>query len=402
MKILLVPDSFKGTIPANRVCEIMRAAILARFPKCEVVSIPVADGGEGTVDCLLTATGGEKITCRVTGPLGEKIESFYGLLPGNTAVIELAAAAGLPLIKSPNPSVTTTYGVGELLLDAARRGCKRIILGLGGSCTNDLGCGMAAAAGARFYKKCDCAAAGSFGGSVRSVLSAGSVGSVFIPTGGTLSQIADLDLTQLRENFAGVTITVMCDVNNPLHGENGAAHVYAPQKGATPEMVVHLDAQLRAAASVIEKKLGADISSLPGAGAAGGAGAGMAAFFGATLQPGITTVLDAVNFDAQLEGADFVFTGEGRLDAQTARGKVVAGVARRVAGRAPVIVFAGAIEDPVDEIYPLGVTAVFPATRRAAPLDPARCETDLRLTIENVCNLIALKRVKKMKKVKGT
>jgi len=370
-KTILVPDSFKGTIPAARVCEILRGAVHAHFPQCEVLSIPVADGGEGTVDCFLAAMGGEKITRRVAGPIpGGAVEASYGILPDGTAVVELAAAAGLPLAAGfKNPCLTMTYGVGQLLLDAVKRGCKNIVLGLGGSCTNDLGCGIAAAAGARFFDK---------------------NGNAFIPVGSTLSQIARVDLELLRKNFHGVKITVMCDVNNPLYGPEGAAHVFSPQKGATPAMVEHLDGQLRAASGVIEKQLGVEISNMPGAGAAGGAGAGMVAFFGAALQPGIHAVLDATGFDRHLHGADFVFTGEGRVDAQTARGKVVAGVARRVAGRVPVVVLAGAIEDPVDELHALGVTAMFGATRRAAPLDPARCERDLALTMDNVCRLLKI------------
>ena len=369
-KILLAPDSFKGTISAMRVCGILRDAIRARFPNCEVVAIPMADGGEGTVDCFLEAVGGEKIMLRATGPFpGEEVDAFYGVLPHPAAIIELAAAAGLPLATGrENPCVTTTYGVGQLMLDAARRGCKNLIVALGGSCTNDLGCGIAAAAGARFLDK---------------------NGNAFVPVGGTLDQIADIDLAPLREQFKGVDITVMCDVNNPLHGPHGAAHIFSPQKGATPEMVLRLDAQLRTAAGVIEKKLGVDISNLPGAGAAGGAGGGMVAFFNASLRSGIDTMLDAAGFDEKIRGADFVFTGEGRLDSQSARGKVVAGVARRANRRVPVVVFAGAIEDPVDEMRALGVTAMFSATRRAAPLDPARCERDLALTVENVCSLLA-------------
>jgi len=369
-KIILVPDSFKGTLSAARVCEIMRDAIHTHLPNCGVVSIPVADGGEGTVDCFLQALeGGDKITRRVAGPLpGMEVNAFYGVLPDGTAVVELAAAAGLPLVAGrANPCVTTTYGVGRLMLDAVKSGCKNLVVALGGSCTNDLGCGIAAAAGARFLD---------------------SNGNAFVPVGGTLDQIANIDLAPLRENFNGVQITVMCDVNNPLHGPEGAAHVFSPQKGATPDMVLKLDAQLRAAAGVIENQLGIKISGMPGAGAAGGAGAGMVAFFGAALQSGITTMLDAAGFDQHLAGADFVFTGEGRLDSQSARGKVISGIARRVNRRVPVIVFAGAIEDPVDEMHTLGVTAMFSATRRAAPLDPARCERDLALCVDNVCRFI--------------
>ncbi|MCL1887458.1 MAG: glycerate kinase [Kiritimatiellaeota bacterium] len=367
-KILLVPDSFKGTLSAARVCAVMRERILARFPTCEVVSLPVADGGEGTVDCLLQALGGERVACRVNGPFMEPVESFYGVLPDGSAVVEMAAAAGLPMVRGrENPGLATTFGVGELFLDAARRGCKKILVGLGGSCTNDLGAGAAAAAGARFFD-------------------AGN--NPFIPTGATLGKIARLDLSALRENFEGVLFSVMCDIDNPLFGPRGAAHVFAPQKGADAATAAALDANLRHAAGVIEAALRRTVAEKPGAGAAGGMGAGMDAFFNAIPQPGITAVLDAAGFDEKLAGADFVFTGEGRLDSQSMGGKVVVGVARRVARRAPVIAFPGAVEDPVDDAYANGVTAIFPATRRAAPLDPARCAEDLGLTVDNFLRLL--------------
>ncbi len=369
-QVILIPDSFKGTMSSSRVCAIMRDAIHTHFPQCDIVSIPVADGGEGTVDCFLESVGGEKISCRVTGPLGGEIDSFYGILPDQTAVIEMAAAAGLPMVAGrENPLITTTFGVGQLMLDAVQRGCKNLIVGLGGSCTNDLGAGMAAAAGARFVNR---------------------DGQTFVPVGGTLNQIAGIDLSELQKRFDGVRVTAMCDIDNPLYGDDGAAKIFAPQKGATPEMVAHLDAQLRAAARVIERELGRDISNRPGAGAAGGMGAGIDAFFGAALQSGIRTVLDTVDYETRIDGADFIFTGEGKLDTQSLRGKVVIGVAQRTSCHAPVIAFVGDIGDNIAAAYDNGVSAIFSINRLAIDFATARlrCEQDLHLTVDNFARLI--------------
>lgn len=370
-KIVLAPDSFKGTLSSRQVCEEIATAARRVFPGCQVKAVPVADGGEGSVEAFLTAMGGERREVVVQGPFGEEMTAFYGLLEeGRTAIIEMAACAGLPLAEGRlDPERATTYGVGQLMVDAARSGCGKIILGLGGSCTNDGGCGAAAAAGARFFRK---------------------DGEAFVPTGGTLGEIAGMDLTGLRRAFAGVEIVAMCDIDNPLYGEAGAAYIFGPQKGADPAMVKRLDHNLRALEQVVKRALGADLAQMPGAGAAGGMGYGMAAFFGAKLQPGIETVLDTVNFDRLLEGASLVFSGEGRLDAQSVRGKVVAGVARRAkAAGVPLVALVGQIGQGFEPMYELGLSAVFSINRAAQPLAESapHAAENLRLTAENVLRL---------------
>lgn len=370
-KIVLAPDSFKGTLSSRQVCEEIATAAGRVFPSCQVKSVPVADGGEGSVEAFLTAMGGERKELAVQGPFGEKMNGFYGLVEGGrTAIIEMAACAGLPLAEGRlDPERATTYGVGQLMVDAARSGCKKIILGLGGSCTNDGGCGAAAAAGARFFRE---------------------NGEAFVPTGGTLGEIAGMDLTGLRRAFAGVEIVAMCDIDNPLYGEAGAAYIFGPQKGADPAMVERLDQNLQALEQVVKRALGADLAQMPGAGAAGGMGYGMAAFFGAKLQPGIETVLDTVGFDRLLEGADLVFSGEGRLDAQSVRGKVVAGVARRAkAAGVPLVALVGQIGQGFEPMYELGLSAVFSINRAAQPLAESapHAAENLRLTAENVLRL---------------
>lgn len=370
-KIVLAPDSFKGTLSSRQVCEEIATAARRVFPGCQVKAVPVADGGEGSVDAFLTAMGGERKELAVQGPFGEEMTGFYGLLEGGrTAIIEMAACAGLPLAEGRlDPERATTHGVGQLMVDAARSGCGKIILGLGGSCTNDGGCGAAAAAGARFFRES---------------------GEAFVPTGGTLGEIAGMDLTGLRRAFAGVEIVAMCDIDNPLYGETGAAYIFGPQKGAGPEMVARLDQNLQALEQVAKQALGVDLAQMPGAGAAGGMGYGMAAFFGAKLQPGIETVLDTVNFDRLLEGAGLVFSGEGRLDAQSVRGKVVAGVARRAkAAGVPLVALVGQIGQGFEPMYDLGLSAVFSINRAAQPLAESapHAAENLRLTAENVLRL---------------
>ena len=370
-KIVLAPDSFKGTLSSRQVCEEIATAARRVFPGCQVKAVPVADGGEGSVEAFLTAMGGERKELAVQGPFGGEMTGFYGLLEGGcTAIIEMAACAGLPLAEGRlDPERATTYGVGQLMVDAARSGCGKIILGLGGSCTNDGGCGAAAAAGARFFRE---------------------DGEAFVPTGGTLGEIAGMDLTGLRRAFAGVEIVAMCDIDNPLYGEAGAAYIFGPQKGADPAMVERLDHNLRALEQVVKQALGVDLAPMPGAGAAGGMGYGMAAFFGAKLQPGIETVLDTVGFDRLLEGADLVFSGEGRLDAQSVRGKVVAGVARRAkAAGVPLVALVGQIGQGFEPMYELGLSAVFSINRAAQPLAESapHAAENLRLTAENVLRL---------------
>lgn len=372
-KILLVPDSFKGTLSSRQVCQVMAGQLRRFFPQAQVKSIPVADGGEGSVEAFLAAAGGERRTRTVTGPFGEPVEAFYGILgDGRTAVIEMAACAGLPLAEGRlNPERATTYGVGELLLAAKEAGCTKAILGLGGSCTNDGGAGAAAALGAKFTR---------------------ADGAAFIPTGGTLGEIAALDVSPVAQALQGMELTAMCDIDNPLYGDAGAAAVFAPQKGADAAMVARLDAGLRHLGQVAARCLGRDFSHLPGAGAAGGLGFGMAAFCGAQLRMGIDAVLDAVGFDSLLPGTDVVFTGEGKIDSQSARGKVVSGVAARCrkAG-VPVVAVVGQIDQGFEEMYQQGLTAVFSINRAAQPFAESRFHAgeNLALTMENIARLLA-------------
>lgn len=371
-RTVLIPDSFKGTMSSAAICAVMEKAILARFPECSVTSIPVADGGEGSVDAFLIAIGGEKVSIKVCGPYFEELESFYGLTDGGrTAVLEMAAAAGLPLVGGRrDPAETTTYGVGQLMANAVARGAPKLVIGLGGSATNDCGCGAAAAAGVRFYDA-----------SSRE----------FIPTGGTLKNVERIDVSGLNPGLRDAEIVTMCDIDNPMYGKAGAAYVFAPQKGADPVAVEKLDAGLRHIAAVIERDIGIDVSSIPGAGAAGAMGAGMVAFFGSKLQMGIETVLDTVRFEEVISDADVIFTGEGKIDSQSLRGKVVIGVARRAArqGKKVIAVVGGADYD-AEGAYAEGVTAIFPINRLPQDFSILRehSEENLRFTMDNVMRLI--------------
>lgn len=371
-KIVLIPDSFKGTLSSKQICEIVSAEITQQFPNCEIVSIPVADGGEGSVDCFLSALDGEKITAMVSGPHLEKMESYFGYLPeSSTAVIEMASCAGLPLVENQkDPLGTTTYGVGELLLEAASHGVTKIILGLGGSCTTDGGCGAAAACGIKFYDE---------------------AGNSFIPTGETLSQIEHIDTSSLDPAIKTVDIVAMCDIENPMYGPEGAAYIFAPQKGATENEVKLLDEGLIHLANVIKQDLRADVATIPGAGAAGAMGAEMVAFFGAQLQMGIETVLDTVHFSEIIKDADLVITGEGKLDSQSLRGKVVIGVAKRAQDAGiPVISLVGGVESDISDAYKKGVTAIFPINRLPEDfsISKEKSAENLAATAQDVLRLV--------------
>lgn len=372
-KIIVIPDSFKGTMTSSEICAIMRGAIMERFPSAEVVLLPVADGGEGTVDAFLAAAGGHRVELAVKDPYYNDINAVYGVLPDGTAVIELAAAAGLPLVgDNRNAAATTTFGVGQMIQHALELGARKLILGLGGSATNDGGAGLAAALGVAFYK---------------------ADGEVFIPVGGTLCDIARIDASGVLPLVKMAEIVAMCDIDNPLCGVNGAAHVFAPQKGADAAMVALLDKGLAHLAHIMKRDLGKDVSLLPGAGAAGGAGAGVVAFLNAVLQPGIETVLNTVGFNAALQGASLVITGEGRIDAQSLRGKVVVGVARRAkAAGVPVVAVVGDIGDGIDALYDEGVSAIFSINQVAVLYGQAkiRAPQDLAHTMDNLLRLLAL------------
>ena len=371
-KCVVVSDSFKGTVSSREICAIAQRVIPRHFPACEVVCIPVADGGEGTVDCFVQAMGAQRVGVTVTNALGEKSAAAYARL-GELAIIEMAAAAGLPQVGALRcPGTATTYGVGELIAHAVDSGCRKILLGLGGSATNDGGCGCAAALGVGFLD---------------------ADGQSFVPVGDTLGRIARIDTAEAEVLLRSVEITVMCDVTNPLYGPTGAAYVFAPQKGADAEKVKSLDAGLRHFGDVIRSQYGLDVGAMPGAGAAGGMGAGCVALLGGTIQSGIDAVLDVTGFDRQLEGADLVITGEGRIDSQSADGKVVSGVARRTRAKGvPLIAIAGGIADSAGAVYDIGVSAMFSTDRAALPVDMlgARSPGDYEATLSDIMSLIAI------------
>ena len=349
-RCLVLSDSFKGTLSSPDICRIARSL---HIPGWHIDALPVADGGEGTTDCFLDACGGQRIALPVSGPFGGTIDGFYGLLPDGTAVVECAAAAGLHQAEGrPDPEAATTYGVGQLLAHALDHGAKRLILGLGGSCTNDGGCGAAAALGVRFYDR---------------------QGRGFVPTGGTLADIEAIDLSGRHPGLRPGVLTVMCDIDNPLYGETGAAYIFAPQKGANDACVQRLDAGLRHLAAVLHAQLGAEVDTLPGGGAAGGFGAGCAALLCGALRSGITTVLDTVDFDRRAVGCDLVVTGEGSFDAQSLGGKAISGVAGRCQKlRVPAAVLAGRVALTPEQWAPLDLRAVRSINPTRATLEDAR------------------------------
>lgn len=367
-KYVVIPDSFKGCLSSGEICGIIAREIRRWDPEARVCALPVADGGEGTVDAFLGALGGEKVAVPCRDPYGRPLTAHYGLFPdGKTAVIEMAAAAGLPLVgEDRRVADTTTYGVGQLIAHALKRGAERIILGLGGSATNDGGCGAAAALGVEFLD---------------------AEGKAFVPVGGTLRRIAHIRMDGLLPALRQAEVIAMCDIDNPLCGESGAAAVFAPQKGADAATVRVLDEGLAHLAAVIEKDLGRSLLTLPGGGAAGGFGAGSVAFLGARLQMGIEAVLDLTDFDRLAADAYLVITGEGRLDSQSLRGKVVVGVARRArALGVPVVALVGSSETDIAAAYDAGVTAVFPINPAPTTLSEAlaHARTHLAFTAENV------------------
>lgn len=342
MKIIIAPDSYKESLSAEEVANQIESGFREVFPDAEYVKLPMADGGEGTVAALVAATQGRIVKKMVTGPLGQAVEAFYGLTGDEkTAVIEMAAASGLELVPfaQRDPLITTTFGTGELIRDALDAGVRHIILGVGGSATNDGGVGMVQALGGRFTDK-DGIEIG-FGG-------------------GALKQLAHIDLGALDARLSQCIIEVACDVTNPLIGPKGASAIFGPQKGATPELVALLDANLAHYCDVITRDLDIDICFTPGAGAGGGMGAAALAFLKADLRPGIEIVLKAAGLEQAIQGADLVITGEGRLDSQTIHGKTPIGVARTAKIKGiPVIGIAGALTPDVGVVHEHGIDAVF-------------------------------------------
>ncbi|MCE5323810.1 glycerate kinase [bacterium] len=338
MKVVICPDSFKGSLSSIEAAKAIARGIELGAPGTQTVCIPIADGGEGTVDALVSATGGEICHVRVHGPLMREIDSFYGIMGGGkTAAIEMAAASGLVLLADDerNPLITSTYGTGELISAALNAGVEKIVIGIGGSATNDGGTGAMRALGAKFLDK---------------------DGNELPHGGAALVNLAHIDLTGFKFPTGSVKVEVACDVTNPLCGPTGASAVYGPQKGATPEMVAQLDDALCNYAQVLCKDLNKDVAQMPGAGAAGGMGAGLAAFLDAELRSGIDMVLDAAGFDEALDGADLVITGEGRLDEQTAYGKTIGGVLKRASAKSvPVVAIAGSVSADIRALLKSGL-----------------------------------------------
>lgn len=372
-RFILAPDSFKGTMTADEVCDIWEAAILQYQPQASIRRLPMADGGEGMVNAYLRVLGGERFTARVSGPLGEPVDAEYGILPNGMAVLEMASCAGLPLIGNmKDPLLATTYGVGELLRHIEETGVKTALLGLGGSATNDCGIGMAASLGYRFLDAHD---------------------SILEPLAKNMTRI-----NRIERPSQPLTLTVnaACDVDNPLYGPHGATYTFGRQKGAEGETLELLDAGLKNAAAVMNRDLGADIATLPGAGAAGGLGAGVAAFLNGSLLPGIELLLDAAGFDDMLRETDCVFTGEGRIDWQSAHGKVPVGISRRAKAQGvPVIALCGSIGDGMEAVYSEGITAVFSAIRTIADFEAIKKSSreDMRLLADSIMRLLCMKRI---------
>ncbi len=353
MRILIAPDSFKGSNSSQQVADAIEEGIYHVFPEAEVEKIPIGDGGEGTVEALVAASEGEVVRLQVTGPLGSKVEASYGLLDPTTAVIEMASASGLVLIPDgeKDARITTTYGTGELILDALENGVEEIILAIGGSATNDGGTGMASALGYRFLD---------------------ADGKVLPPGGAALASLKKIDTDGVDPRVSKAVFRVACDVNNPLTGPSGASTVYGPQKGASSEDVVELDSALLKLAEVVQGQMGLRLEETPGAGAAGGLGYGLLVFCGASMEAGIDLVLDAVNFEERLDSVDLVITGEGKLDGQTAYGKVPVGISRRAKKMGiPVLAIAGDIGDGIEEVYENGIDAVMSTVNRAMSLEEA-------------------------------
>ena len=374
MKVVVAIDSLKGSLSSMEAGLAIKEGVLAAQPDAEVIVKPLADGGEGTTDALIEGMNGERIDLTVTGPMHTPVDAYYGYLrETNTAVMEMASAAGITLVpdKEKNPLLATSYGVGEMIIDAIQRGCRNFIIGIGGSITNDGGIGMLKALGVRFLdEKGEDAGEG----------------------GQALAKVACIDLSGLNPLLKECHIQVACDVNNPLCGESGSTYVYGPQKGVTEDMKKTLDEAMAHFARVTSESLENDYMNTPGAGAAGGLGFAFLAYVGATLTPGIELILDAVGLEDELSGADVVVTGEGRLDFQTAMGKAPVGVAR-IAKKynARVVAFAGSVTKEATACNKEGIDAFFPILRGVCTLadamDPVNARNNMIATVEQVFRL---------------
>ena len=377
MKIIIAPDSYKESLTAMEVATAIEAGFRQVMPTAEYIKLPMADGGEGTVQSLVDASNGSIIEHQVTGPLGEQVPAFFGIMGDNkTAVIEMAAASGLHLV-SPNlrnPMLTTSYGTGELILAALDHGVDHIIVGIGGSATNDGGIGMAQALGVQLLDNKGQALG--FGGQA-------------------LAQLATIDISHIDPRLAHIKLEVACDVDNPLCGKKGASHIFGPQKGATPAMVAELDQHLAHYAAIIKRDLAIDVKDMAGAGAAGGMGAALLGLFNAQLRSGIEIVIDAVHLGDIIKDADLVITGEGRIDSQTIHGKTPIGVARTAKKyHKPVIGIAGCLSQDCGVVYDHGIDAVFSVVPAAMSLEHAfnNAAVNVELTARNIAAIYCLGR----------
>lgn len=375
MKIVIAPDSYKGSLTALEVANSMEKGVKRVFKDSVVEKIPMADGGEGTVQSLIDSTAGEIINIKVTGPVLKEVNAFYGILGGGkTAIIEMAAASGLPLISADekNPLKTTTYGTGQLIKDALDRGCRNIIIGLGGSATNDGGLGVAKALGVKFLD---------------------TNGNDIGEGGGNLDKLASIDVSNMDPRIKESNIIAACDVDNPLCGPEGASNVFGPQKGADKAMIETLDRNLANYAYIIKKDLSMDIINTPGAGAAGGLGAGLLAFFNAKIKRGIDIVIDITKLEEKVQDADIVLTGEGMIDFQTAFGKTPFGVAK-IAKKCnlPVIAIAGGIGKNAESLYEKGFDSIFSIVDSPMSLDKAMENSGILIekTVERVLRVLKI------------
>lgn len=375
MKVVIAIDSLKGSLSSMEAGMAIKDGILAAKPDAEVIVKPLADGGEGTTDALIEGMNGERIDLTVTGPMHTPVDAYYGYLKDtNTAVMEMASAAGITLVpdSEKNPLLATSYGVGEMINDAIQRGCRNFIIGIGGSVTNDGGIGMLKALGVRFLDE---------------------NGEDAGEGGQALAKVARIDVSGMNPLLKECHIQVACDVNNPLCGENGSTYVYGPQKGVTEDMKKTLDEAMAHFARVTSETLENDYMNIPGAGAAGGLGYAFLAYTGAALTPGIELILDAVELEEELSGADVVVTGEGRLDFQTAMGKAPVGVARLAKKyNAKVIAFAGSVTKEATACNNEGIDAFFPILRGvctlAEAMDPVAARNNMTATVEQVFRLL--------------
>jgi glycerate kinase len=379
MKVVIAPDSFKESLSALQVAEAIEAGLREVFPDAKVLKLPVADGGEGTVEAMIDATGGRRVELGATGPLGEPVSAFYGLAPtpdggAPLAVIEMAAASGLELLPPAqrNPLVATSRGTGELIRHALDAGIRRFVLGVGGSATNDGGAGMLQALGVRLLD---------------------ADGRELGPGGAELARLDRIDLSALDPRVRDCEFHIACDVSNPLTGPNGASAIFGPQKGATPEMVAQLDAALAHYGRIVARDLGQDRADMPGAGAGGGIGLAMVVFLGGRLRPGIEIIAEAVGLDQAVRDADLVITGEGRIDGQSVSGKTPVGVAR-VAKRhgKPVIAIGGGLARDAAAVHAHGIDAVFAAVCRPCTIDEALAgaSENLRAAARNMAQALKL------------